>query len=253
MSGERTYYDQIKNLLLNKKIFAFLVIICVAVIGFASVTDSVHRIGQFIGIFSSAPNLTIVDVDDSQANSVEFKLKNSGNDSAFLTKIEFILGKGTKGCDGCAPQLAFEYRVEASVKSETIIMAATYRDRLTLETLSAPLYPEIPTAGISSEERQKIFDQRYQMRMNFREKAELTIGTPSKPIRISQSVPPKGVDSFRIKFNVDNLGEHGYYIFPATAVIHFDGSEQIITPPFDIYLRHCEPNDLLSNPRCPRG
>lgn len=150
------------------------------------------------------------------------------------------------------PQVAFEYQIQASLESEAILLEAAYRDRTTFEPLSAPIYTEFSKTGSLSEEQKKFLNERHQMRTSFMEKAELVVGDPSKPLRISQSVPPKGVDSFRIKFNVEGLGRHGYYYFPATAVIHYDDGEAIVTPPFEIYLRQCMPNDLFRPTRCPR-
>lgn len=102
MIEESTHYERLKRSLLNNKLIAFVVLLCAVIVGVASFSEGIFKLSQFIGISGKpSPDLKIVDIDDSEANSVVFKLKNLGNDSAFLTSIEFILERGTKGCDGC--------------------------------------------------------------------------------------------------------------------------------------------------------
>jgi hypothetical protein len=238
MTEEPTQFERLKKLLLNNKFVAALVLASVIVIGIGAFTDSLKKLGQSLGILHrTGPRLIIVDVVDEEANYVEFKLKNSGDDSAFLKSVEFILGRGSIGCDTCSPQIAFVYRVKATLNYETVVIEPKYRDKDTGEFLSLPSFPELQGPNTSYEEAKRVYDEIIRKWTEFRERVELVIGHPSEPLRISQSVPPKGVDSFRIVFVVDGIRADQYYIFPAHAVIRYDAEGAIKTKEFHITIR----------------
>ena len=142
----------------------------------------------------------------------------------------------------CSPQIAFEYRINARLRSEAITIDSKYRDKKTGEPLIGPTYPDIPGAQATDEERNRIYSEIFRIKTEFRERAELVVGDPSKPITISQQVPPKGVESFRVKFHIDGLKPHDYYIFSARAVIQYDAKAHIETPTFKIQIRQSGPN-----------
>ncbi len=166
------------------------------------------------------PDLKIVDVLTPSPSVVEFKLKNSGNDSAFLKSIRFVFEpNGTRGCDSCAPQTAFVYTVEAKIKDKKIVIEPKYADKVTGKIVKPPE---------DLRESQEAYD--------FTDKNKFVVDR-SSALKISQVVPPRGVDRFQVKFNAPKLMPDEYYIFHGYAIIEFDENGEIRTPRFDIEIR----------------
>lgn len=196
--------------------------------------------------YSSYPELRIIDIDDSESNSIVFKLKNSGNDSAFLKSVTFSFGAGTRGCSNCFPMNATEYHVKATLRTQTAMIKPVYFNRETGELLDAPFSPSEEELRL---ERQNPF-------FAVLKRIELVIGEQNEPLRISQSVPPNGVDSFRVTFDVDGVSPEfeakkpaeddanifeslmgrPYYYFSIAATIVYDDNEILTTPPINLRI-----------------
>lgn len=150
-----------------------------------------------------APHLSIVDVFTPTANTVEFKLKNSGNDAAFLKSVRFVFEGISIGCRDCMTEIAFVYKVRASIKDNVVTIKPNYH---VSESVKLP------------------------------EGAYTYLSDPSPPIRISESVPPRGVDAFRVAFDFSDQDTvfMGHWAVRAYALINFDADGQIKTPYFTL-------------------
>jgi hypothetical protein len=106
----KTLYDQVTEWLRNRKSIVVLMLLSAAIIGFAAFTEGAVKLGRNLGVLREAvPALEVLDIVASRQGSVEFKIKNSGNDSAFITGIEFLLGVGFKTAFMGYPVIAQEY------------------------------------------------------------------------------------------------------------------------------------------------
>lgn len=152
-----------------------------------------------------APHLSIVDVFTPTANTVEFKLKNSGNDTAFLKSVRFVFEGISIGCRDCMTEIAFVYKVRASIKDNVVTIKPNYHVSESVKHLEG--------GG-----------------------AYTYLSDPSPPIRISESVPPRGVDAFRVAFDFSDQDTVfiGHWAVRAYALINFDTGGQIKTPYFTL-------------------
>jgi hypothetical protein len=264
MSLPSTYYQRLKQSLLNNRIVAPVVFFSTVIIAIASFTDGISQLGHFFGFYGKAtPDLAIIDVDSSEANSIEFKLKNSGDDTGFLTRIVFFVDTGTKICIDCEQEVEFDASSNEHGNEPMDILQITpvYRG-VEYEPFSIGAYWGFPGAIYDPIDEYYPADLRTDPEilevititsdspaMSLMEQLRLRLSTT---FRISQSIAPKGVDSFRIKFDAEELDERIYYTFTAFAEIIYDGGEHIRTRPFEIYLQQCMPNKQFQPTRCPR-
>lgn len=177
----------------------------------------------------SMPDLKLVDVFMPTKNTVEFKIKNGGDDSAFLKSLTFVFEEGRRVCMlYCNAPPAFVYTVEARINENMITIKPNYLDKVTGKPPTLPKINEGATSGEKSNSQS--------MHDFFKNLKFTNHANPS--LKISQSVPPRGVDRFQVKFNIPGLTPAiGYYIFRGYAIIDFDVDQTIKTEIFEIQLK----------------
>lgn len=197
---------------------------------------------------------------DASTAVLDIKLKNSGNDSAFLKRIEFVFKPGNVGNTGCnpVPSTMYHYTLTASVNRQTVDISPTFEEAGKVPW-TAPAFSIVFNNDNGGElpDLSSDYDQKYQqqwekaiaeLREKFNETptaeelekrpneivyflrersildAEiLQIRTKrSDPLRISQVVPPHGVDRIKIQFTIPF-----YYFGPCAEVFSFDGYAKI--------------------------
>ncbi|MCY4515572.1 MAG: hypothetical protein OXC69_10665 [Candidatus Tectomicrobia bacterium] len=208
-------------------------------------------------------DLKIADVS-AQRDTVDIKLKNSGNDSAFITEVRFIQRFAYAGCCSCAYLLVvpttYEYPLTFGVRDE---MATS---RLPVHSLHErePAPESVLTSRTSASKEARcgpspakgtdtptemtfektpgtndnIFDLCVAHYRDYGGKAEER-EVETRGIKLSQGVPPRGLDSFQLSFSTprqQELRPDEYLVLEGYAVIFFDSEAYICTPDFKLVL-----------------
>jgi len=170
-----------------------------------SATSRTPKKSSATNLSTVGPRLSIVDLFTPTDNTVEFKLKNSGDDSAFLKSVSFVFESVTVACPSCETEIATVYTVRATINNEQVVIKPNYEGAT--ETTTGP------QSGMHT-----------------------ALSRPSPLIKISESIPPRGVGSFRVRFDFDD--SDGLFInaspVRAYAIIAFDSQGQITTPYFSM-------------------
>lgn len=171
--------------------------------------------------------LQLVDLVVTKDLKFDFKLKNSGDDSAFLTAVEFVFFPGVGVPSVCLPAYYTLYDFPFSASFGDQLIAISKGKQLDKKiTIPSPFkngervpafYPNIPP------DFKKPFLR-------------------SQPLKISQVVPPSGVDRFIVRFVIDKRYREvlrgndeqcrWHEDYKAYAVIRYDGDHTLTTPYF---------------------
>lgn len=174
--------------------------------------------------------LRLVDLVITKDLKFDFKFKNSGNDSAFLTSVEFVFYPGVGVPSVCLPVYYTLYDFPFS---------ASFGDQLIAISEGKQLDKKI-TMPSPFKDRPRDLPAFFP---NFPPDFKRPF-LRSQPLKISQVVPPSGVDRFVVRFLIDKkysqvlrgdddqCGWHEDY--RAFAVIRYDGDRNLKTPEFYI-------------------
>jgi len=178
--------------------------------------------------------LTLVDLVITKNLTFDFKLKNSGTDSAFLTDVWFVFYPGVGVPSGCLPVYYTRYDFPFSAELGDQLVAISGGRQIDKKLT-------IPNPFKNSKEREipQFFPN---IPPDFKKPFLI-----SKPLKISQVVPPGGVDRFIIRFIIDEKYRERFALdncgwqesYKAYAVIKYDGDKELSTPAFSIvYYPH---------------
>ena len=169
--------------------------------------------------------LSLVDVSVSNELTFDFKLKISGTDSAFLSEVRFVFYPGSGVLSICMPVFykLYDFPFSAAFANQTVAIAKGNR-------LNGKY--KIPV-GL-----RKTIKERFV----YPENAKPFL--ISRPLKISQVVPPGGVDRFKVRFVIDKNYRAAlsgtedtcrwHEVYEAHAIIWYDGNKELITPKFQL-------------------
>jgi len=189
-------------------------------------------------------DLKIVDMFLVDSSTVEFKLKNSGNDSAFLKEISFAFFHGGVGnmCCMMVGYDKYDYNFYAALNSNSINIKSDIKEvnnekNLLNEKCRVIVKHHRVVGGVH-----KSWDTK-------KKTENVLLSVKESPLlKIHQVVPPKGVDRFRIKFTLPTPNNDNETISPfspfdgccaivhydAFAIIKYDQNDILVTPKFRI-------------------
>jgi len=193
---------------------------------------------NYKSIDSTKPSLKFVDIDTETGNSVEFKLKNSGNDTAFLTHVEIIFYAHHIVWNPCYMVANHEYKYP-SYKNNFVftklevkkceLLDEENNNFIVFKNEGLCLNQDKPILSISRESSLPTFVHEY----------KIDIASTGK-LKVSQAVPPKGVDRFSVNLSTYNLGLKSHPWCGGTvgiegyAILYYDGSKSIKSKNFTI-------------------
>jgi hypothetical protein len=203
-------------------------------------------------------DLSIIDVT-AEGATADVKLKNSGNDSAFLKEVRFIQRFAYAGCCSCsyafvAPTvyeypLAFDLNGQQATSTLPIHSLHGRGNEPDIEFASKTLAGKYTDCNSNSQSSKEIRRTNnvgdgngntsiyelckshylgYGGRLDTSEVETIGIG-------LSQQVPPRGVDRFQLSFSTpeqQSLGIGDYVVVDGYAVIFYDSDKYICTPDF---------------------
>jgi len=202
--------------------YGFIIALIVIVLGFGATYFNTY----ISKVVEKHTELSLVDLVLEDELSFDFKLKNSGTDTAFLTQVRFVFYPGSGVLSICMPVWYELYEFPFSAELGDQIVSVSDGNRL----------PE--DYSLQREAESYAHEKRFVAGKD--EKPYLI----TKPLKISQAVPPGGVDRFKIRFNIDPKYSNAFFsggdtcrwseVYEAHAIITYDGEKELITPKFQL-------------------
>jgi hypothetical protein len=171
----------------------------------------------------SLHDLSLVDIVPGPDLSFDFKVRNITDNPVFIKDIRFIFYSGSGVLSVCMPvwHTLYEFPLSAIFGDQQIQVSAGSR-------LSDDF--QLPKEVQDDTLHQLYVADNYT-------KPHLA----TAPLKLSQAVPPKGVDSFQIRFVVDkkHVGRpprecKWHELYEAHAIISYNESNELVTPKFQV-------------------
>ena len=185
--------------------------------------------------------LSLVDLTvDDNGRTVDFKLKNTGLDSAFITQVSFAMYLGDGILTTCMPVgfVVYDYPFSVALQDQLAGKRASMSLRV---SLPPPLQKQI--AALDAADYAKEMSETKSPDPNQKKPTEpLKAVTLSPAVRVAQEVPPTGVDRFKIRFDPEEGSDKGVgcgwtETYPARAIIRYDRDKQLVSDVFFIRIR----------------